>query len=57
MHLTETCGATIPYLMTGVKTTLATTNDVQLTGTIDQILATRQLLPQSHLVGCRLHQS
>ena len=50
VHLTETCDPEGPHLITHVLTTPATTADVQVTHQIHQALATKQLLPQEHLV-------
>ena len=50
VHLSETCDAHAPHLITHVETTPATTNDVAVTESIHQRLASRGLLPQSHLV-------
>jgi transposase len=49
-HLTETCDAARPNLVTQVATTAATTADGQLTATIHAELAARKLLPGEHLV-------
>jgi transposase len=50
VHLTETCDATGPHLITHVETTLAPIHDVQVLPTIHAQLAARQLLPHEHLV-------
>jgi len=50
VHLTETCDAGKPHLITNVETTPATTNDVELTAVIHAHLAARDLLPYEHLV-------
>lgn len=50
VHLSETCGADGPHLITNVETTPASTADVSMTDTIHQALADKQLLPQEHLV-------
>jgi len=50
VHLTETCGPEGPQLITHVETTPATTADIELTDTIHQALADKELLPQEHLV-------
>lgn len=50
VHLSETCHAHAPHLSTNVETTPATTNDVRVTEEIHQDLASRDLLPQLHLV-------
>jgi transposase len=52
VHLTETCDADTPNLITDVQTTPATTPDGQLTGTIQAALAARQLLPAEQYVDC-----
>jgi transposase len=48
VHLTETCDADLPHLLIHVETTGATTQDKEMTGTIHQALAERQLLPAEH---------
>ncbi len=50
VHLTESCDSELPHLITNVETTPATTNDVEVTSTIHQSLAHKQLLPQEHLL-------
>lgn len=50
VHLTETCDADAPHLVTDVQTTIATTPDDVLTGDIHTALAERGLLPRLHLV-------
>lgn len=50
VHLSETCAAETPHLITNVETTPATTVDVEVTDTIHQALADKDLLPQEHLV-------
>ena len=50
VHLTETCGPEGPHLITNVETTPATIADVEVTDTIHQALADKDLLPQQHLV-------
>lgn len=50
VHLTETCTIETPNLITHVETTPATTADVEVTGTIHQALAAKDLLPAEHLV-------
>ena len=52
VHLTETCDATEPNLITDVQTTPATTPDGQLTAPIQAALAQRQLLPAEQYVDC-----
>jgi transposase len=49
-HLTETCDDDRPHLITHVETTLATTQDEQMTETIHQALEAKDLLPQEHLL-------
>jgi len=49
VHLTETCDEDTPHLVTQVATVPATTNDVEVTATIQADLATRDLLPAEHL--------
>lgn len=49
-HLTETCDADTPNLVTQVATTAATTADGQLTAAIQADLAARALLPGEHIV-------
>jgi transposase len=50
VHLTETCGAGAPRLITHVETTLATQQDVEAVEAIHQGLAEQGLLPKVHLV-------
>jgi transposase len=50
VHLTETCEAEAPHLITNVETTPATTSDKSVTATIHQHLAQKQLSPETHLV-------
>ena len=50
VHLTETCQAETPHLITNVETTPATTPDDQLTETIHAHLAEQERLPAEHLV-------
>jgi transposase len=50
VHLTEACDADRPQLVTHVATTLATTQDDAVTGTIHDDLAAQRLLPADHLV-------
>lgn len=49
-HLTETCHPTKPNLITNVLTTPATTADVEVTPTVHQALADKELLPEEHFV-------
>jgi transposase len=50
VHLTETCDADHPDLITQVMTTPATTQDSVMGPTIQQDLADRDLLPGTHLL-------
>jgi transposase len=50
VHLTETCDADGPHLITDVQTTPATTPDQPVTATIQAALAARVLPPGEHLV-------
>ena len=50
VHLTETCGADAPHLITQVTTTQATLPDVRALPDIQQDLAAHERLPQRHLV-------
>ena len=50
VHLTETCDPEYPDLMTHVSTTLATTSDFVMGPVIEDDLATRDLLPSTHLL-------
>lgn len=50
VHLTETCAEGHPRLITQVETTAATRHDSKVTETIQNDLAVRDLLPQTHLV-------
>jgi transposase len=50
VHLTETCDEGQPHLITQVLTTPATTPDCIMGPTIHQDLASRDLLPSSHLL-------
>ena len=49
-HLTETCDADRPHLITDVQTTVATTADVTMLPQIQEDLAWRDRLPAEHLV-------
>ena len=49
-HLTETCLSEAPHIITHVETTPATTADVEITPTIHQALAEKDLLPEEHFV-------
>jgi len=48
VHLSETCDTTTPHVITNVETTLAPTTDFEMTGTIHDHLAARDLLPAEH---------
>jgi transposase len=50
VHLTESCDADLPHLITQVATTPAPLSDQLLTGEIWADLAARDLLPADHLV-------
>lgn len=50
VHITETCDADRPCIITHVETTPATTPDDQMLAPIHTALAARELLPQEHLV-------
>ena len=50
VHLSETCAAGHPDLITQVTTTLATTTDFVMGEPIEQDLANRDLLPGTHCV-------
>ena len=50
VHLTETCDADGPNLITDVQTTPATMADVEVTSRVHAALAARELLPQAHFV-------
>jgi transposase len=50
VHVTESCDADLPHLITNVETTMATTADDAVTPTIHASLAQRDLLPAVHLV-------
>lgn len=49
-HLTESCDDDLPHVITHVITTPATTQDDQVTATIQADLAAKQLLPSEHLL-------
>lgn len=49
-HVSETCDADRPHLITHVETTPATTQDVQMTDPIHRALAAKKLLPREHLL-------
>ncbi len=50
VHLTETCGPEELHLITAVETTAATTTDGLTLAAIHQDLATKDLLPEEHLL-------
>jgi transposase len=50
VHLTETCEAKAPHLITQVETTSASMTDVTMTAPIHEALAAKALLPRTHLV-------
>src|SRR4051812_14394115 len=50
VHLTETCEADRPNLITDVQTTAAGTPDGAVTATVQSALAARGLLPETHVV-------
>jgi len=50
VHLSETCDEESPHLITDVLTTPATTSDYEVLPTIQQRLATRDLLPSEQIV-------
>ena len=50
VHLTESCDANSPHLVTHVETTPASTADVEMTGVVHEALAEKGLLPGEHLV-------
>jgi transposase len=50
VHLTETCDAKAPPLITHVETTSASMTAVTMTAPIHEALAAKALLPRSHLV-------
>jgi transposase len=50
VHLTETCDAESPHLITNVETTPSTTTDVEVTPVIHTHLAAQGVLPRAHLV-------
>jgi transposase len=50
IHVTETCEADAPHLITHVITTDATVTDTETTETVHQGLAARELLPEQHVV-------
>ncbi len=52
VHLTETCDADSPDLITHVETTAATVADSTMIPTIHAHLAARDMLPAEHVVDC-----
>jgi len=50
VHFTETCDQKNPNLITNVETTPATTPDGEVTSTVHQKLASKNLLPDEHFV-------
>ena len=50
VHLTESCDADLPHLITNVETTIAPQPDVTMTATIHQALADKGCLPETHIV-------
>jgi len=50
VHLTETCDADLPLLITNVETTTSASLDLEWTDTIHQHLQEKELLPKEHLV-------
>lgn len=52
VHLTESCDADAPRIITHVETTPATTPDDQMLRVIHAALAEKALLPREHIVDC-----
>lgn len=50
VHLTEMCDEDLPLVITNVETSLATTQDFDVTQAVHDTLDTRELLPEEHLV-------
>ena len=50
VHLTETCAASHPRLITQVETTAGTVHDVKVTRSVQDDLTSRGLAPEVHLV-------
>ena len=50
VHLSETCNADSPHLITHVETTPATVQDISVVEDVHASLATKELLPCEHLV-------
>ncbi len=51
VHLTESCEAHLPLLITPVQTTSAPVSDDAMTATIHAELERKELLPAEHIVG------
>jgi transposase len=49
-HLTESCDADLPHLITHVETTIATVQEVEVLDPIHRDLEVQDLLPDIHLV-------
>lgn len=52
VFLTESCDEALPRLITNVETSHAATGDFEVTESIHQSLASKDLLPKEHLVDC-----
>lgn len=50
VHLTETCDAERPHLITHVETTIGPLSDADMTETVHEALAAKDCLPDTHLV-------
>jgi transposase len=50
VHVSETCEATVPHLLTHVHTTVATVHEAQCTTPIQQALLDKELPPREHFV-------
>ena len=50
VHLTEMCDEDLPLVITNVETSLATTQDFDITQAVHDALDARELLPEEHLV-------
>ncbi len=50
VHLTETCDDDTPHLLTDVQTTVATTQDVELTAPVQEALVAKEVPPREHIV-------
>jgi len=57
VHLTETCDAALPHLLTQVETTVAPASDVHQLAAIHAGLAQGELLPAQHLVDAAYVQA